>query len=174
MNKVVYRGRKEPLGWFWKIETKRGELGRLLGLPDESEVIHNALLDEGERNVLDVYFRNTNIPPNFFLGLHSGTLIETATLANVTEPAQAGYARSLIARNTTDWGAPTLNAGDFQTTATQESFNAAATWTPVSEVFLASTSGGALGPVILSAALSTLRSLVSGDTLNVTLTVKAQ
>ena len=174
MSESIIRGRSEPLGWYWRFETRRGELGRLLGLPDEVEVVHNALLDEGERNVLDVYFRNNLAPANFFLGLHSGALAETHTLTNVVEPSQSGYARQQIARNTTDWGAPALDAGDYKTTASQESFAAAATWTPVNECFLASTSGGTSGSVILSAALSTFRSLVSGDTLNVTLSVKAQ
>ncbi len=165
--------KRQPLGFFWKVDTKRGKLGRALGLSDISEIVHNSLLDSGEEMVLNTFFRNTLAPTEFYLGLHSGTLTETQSLANVVEPSQAGYARSLIARNTTDWSAPTLAAGDFQTTASMETFTAAATWTPVSECFLASTSGGALGPVILSAALSTLRSLVSGDQLQVTLSVKA-
>ena len=166
---------KIRLGWYWKADLIRGELGRALGFENEyGPWEHNALLDEGERNVLDVYFRNNLAPANFFLGLSSSTLSETQTLANAIEPSQSGYARNQIARNTTDWGAPTLNAGDFQTTATQEAFDAAATWTPVTEIILVSTSTGASGSVLLTAALSTTRSLVSGDRLNVTLTVKAQ
>lgn len=175
MNEYTVSGaRGRPFGWNWTISTKRGPLGRALGLLDESETVHNALLDEGERNVLDVYFRNNLAPTAFYLGLHSGALGETQTLANVVEPSQSGYARSLIDRNTTDWTAPTLDGGDMKTTATQESFVAAAVWTPVNEIFLASTISGAVGSVILSAQLSTFRSLVSGDTLNVTLSIKAQ
>lgn len=172
---IARRGNKRvPMGWFFKVDVVRGELGRALGLEDSRDIVHNALLDEGERNVLDVYFRNNLAPASFFLGLHSGALAETHTLTNVVEPSQAGYARQAIARNTTDWGTPALDAGDYKTTATQESFGAAATWTPVNECFLSSTSAGASGSVLLSAALSTFRSLVSGDTLNVTLSVKAQ
>ena len=173
---ISSRGKdKIRLGWYWKVDTIRGELGRALGLEDDiGPWEHNALLDEGERNVLDVYFRNNLAPVQFYLGLSSTTLSETQTLANAIEPSQSGYARQLIARNTTDWTAPALDAGDMKTTATQESFVAAATWTPVTELILVSTSGGTSGSVLLTAALSTTRSLVSGDTLQVTLSVKAQ
>ena len=172
---VSKREKKIRLGWYWKADTIRGELGRRLGLQDEyGPWEHNALLDEGERNVLDVYFRNNLAPASFFLGLSSTTLSETQTLANAIEPSQSGYARQTIARNTSDWSAPALDAGDMKTTATQESFVAAATWTPVTEIILTSTSAGSNGSVLLTAALSTTRSLVSGDTLNVTLSVKAQ
>jgi hypothetical protein len=165
---------EERLGFWWEFTCRRGDYGRRLGLEDWHEVVHNALLDEGERNVLDVYFRNQNAPGQFYLGLHSGDLAETATLANVVEPSQAGYARQLIERSTTGWPTLALDTGDYQVESTQESFNAAATWTPVNRAFLASTATGAVGSVILEAALSTTRALVSQDTLQVTLRVKAQ
>lgn len=170
-----WREERKRLGLRFRLLCHRGELGRLLGLDDWEETTDNALLDEGERDILNIYFRNTTGPANFFMGLHSGTLAETHTLANVVEPAQAGYARQQIARSTAGWNAPSLDAGDYKVTqAAASSFNAAATWTPVSEIFLASTSAGAVGSVILSAPLSTLRSLVSGDRLDVTLSMKLQ
>lgn len=184
-NEVVTSGRRtrgrradlpphQRLGFWWTIECKRGEHGRSLGLEDWSETVHNVLLDEGERNVLDLYFRAQNAPPTFYLGLHSGSLSDTSTLANVVEPSQSGYARQEITRNTTGWPTLALDAGDFQAESTQETFTAAATWTPVNKIFLASQSTGAVGSVLLEADLSTVRALVSQDTLNVTVKVKAQ
>lgn len=170
---VSGRGR-EPLGWFWEVRLTRGEYGRSLGLEDEEEVAHNVLTDEGERNLLDVYFRNQNAPPEFFVGLHSGDLSDTSTLADVVEPSQSGYARKQLARNTTGWPTLALDAGDYQVEGASVVFTAAATWTPVNRMFLASQSTGAVGAILLEAALSTTRSLVSQDSLTVTPKAKAQ
>lgn len=169
------KGEGPGFGFWWHFDLKRGEYGRSLGFEDASWDVHNALLDEGERNVLDVYFRNNLVPAGpFFVGLHSGALGETATLANVVEPSQSGYARQSIERSTVGWPTLALDAGDFQAESTTEVFTAAATWTPVNKMFLASTSTGAVGSVILEADLSTVRALVSQDTLNVTIRAKGQ
>ena len=166
---------RDPLGFYWEIEYIPGPASRAAGLQYGKEIVHNILLDEGERNLLDVYFRAANVPTGgFFVGLHSGVIAETDTLAQIVEPSQLGYVRKALARNTTDWGAPALDAGDFQSTAVLVAFVAAATWTQVNRMFLASTSTGAVGSVILEAALSIPRTLASEDTLNVTAKAKAQ
>lgn len=180
MQEIAVSGRRagsgeRRLGFWWHFELKRGEHGRSLGLEDESWYVHNALLDEGERNVLDVYFRANLVPAGpFFLGLHSGSLAETATLANVVEPSQLGYARQSIARSTAGWPTLALDAGDFQAESAQVVFTALAAWTPVNKMFLCSSSAGSVGSVILEADLSTVRALVSQDTLSCTARVKAQ
>jgi hypothetical protein len=167
--------RAAPLGWYWEVEYIPGPASRAAGRLYSKETIHNVLTDEGERNLLDTYFRNNNVPPAFFVGLHSGDLSDTSTLANVTEPSQAGYARKTLARNTTDWGAPALDAGDYQTTGLTVVFTSAFTsWTPVNKMFLASQATGAVGAILLEASLQVTRILASEDVLNVTPKAKAQ
>lgn len=163
----------QRLGFWWHFELTRGEHGRSLGLEDESWTEHNVLLDEGERNLLDDYFRGQNAPPAFYAGLHSGSLVDTSTLANIIEPTQLGYARQLMARSTGGFPTLALDAGDYQVESLQVTFVAAATWTPVNKMFLASQVSAVVGAVLLEADLSTVRSLVSQDSLQLQARVKA-
>jgi hypothetical protein len=166
--------RNERLGFYWQVEVKRGPFGKSLGLEDTVDFFHNLFIDEGERNVLDVYFRNQNASATFYMGLHSGSLATNATLANVSEPGQADYARQLLNRNTTDWPTLSFDGADWSVTSKNVVFAPSSTWLPVNRLFLASQSSGAIGSVILEAPLAALRALVSQDTLTITATVKAK
>lgn len=167
--------RSERLGFFWEVEYIPGPYSRSLGLRREKELTHNVLLDEGERNLLDDYFRGQNAPPTFFLGLHSGDIAETATLANITEPTQAGYGRKQLARSTAGWPTLALDAGDFQVTGATVTFESNFTsWLKVNRIFLASQQTGSVGSVLLEAPLTITRELASQDTLQITPRIKAQ
>lgn len=159
-----------PLGWFWEVEHWHHEDGKSELL--YREIPHNTLVDEGEQNVLDLYFRGQNAPNNFKLGLTSTTLSDTSTLANAVsgEPVQAGYARLSYARDTTDWPTLEFTGGDYRVSGLQKSVFAEAAWSPVIRIFLTSNSvaGATVGPLLLYADLSTTRSLVSGDELKIT------
>lgn len=162
-------------GTRFRFKLERGPYSRSLGYQDEQWISDNLILQEGERNVLDSYFRNQNNPPQFFLGLHSGSLTETATLANVVEPSQSGYARILYNRNTTDFPTLVATAGDdFRVEGAAKVFTAAATWTPVNKMFLASLQTGLVGSLIVEADLGAVRALLSQDTLTVTPKITAQ
>src|SRR5436853_2589823 len=58
----------------------------------------NGLMDDGEQNMLDSYFRAQNTPTSFYLGLGNnggtpGIPAETTALSGITEVSGTGYAR---------------------------------------------------------------------------------
>ena len=137
----------------------------------------NALTDEGEIQILDVYFANRNQPAgDFYMGLGTNgqtgttfppTLADTNTLANITELTGTSYARIATARAiTTGW---TL-AGSTMTTVTK-TFTAGGTWTAGRFAFLCDVASGTAGKLICTTALSVERLLVVSDQLNVSIAV---
>lgn len=137
----------------------------------------NALTDEGEINMLDVYFAARNLPAgDFYMGIgtngQSGTtfpptLADTNTLANITEMAGTGYARIQTARAITTGF--TL-AGSTMTSVTK-TFTAGGTWAAGRFVFLCDVASGTAGKLICHAALSVERLLVINDQLNVSVAI---
>jgi hypothetical protein len=148
------------------------------GSPADLEIVHsqlwtpNALADEGEKDILDVYFDDVAVRTNTYFRLFNDTPLETDTLATLTgEVTGTGYAGIAVARGT-DWSDPTLDAGDMQTTTTTKQFSAGGTWTDATQLVLATVGSGTAGLFLAWAALSTTRTLTNGDTLDVTLAVK--
>ena len=72
----------------------------------------------------------------------------------------------------TDWTDPALDSGDMQTVTPTKTFTATGTWTAATQLVLATVGTGTAGLFIAWAALSATRTLVNGDTLDVTLAVK--
>lgn len=141
----------------------------------------NALMNEGEQEFIELFFRNNASfgagPFHFGLGNNGGSPgipAETATLSTITEVSGSGYARVSVARGTTDWGAATLDSGDYQTTSATKSFNATGNWTAADYLFLTDVSSGTSGNLIAAVALSASRTLVNGDRLDVSMIVKIQ
>lgn len=180
-----------PTHWKFRHESGDGQLlwasgigdlehyGIEVGSPDWEAVLRdqlwipNALADEGEEIILDVFLRGATAPTSLYVGLLSATPTDTTTLATMTELAVAnGYARIAIARNTTDWPTLALNSGDFMATSVAKVFTATGTWTGATYAFLTGASSGTTGDFIAYTALSGTRTLVNGDTLTVTHTVK--
>jgi len=146
-----------------------------------AENLPNALMDEGEQQVLEIFFRNNSglgASPFFFgLGNNGGTPgvpAETVTLAGITEVSGTGYARIAVVRGITDWGATALNAGDYQTSSTTKQFQATGTWTAADYLFLCDIVSGTAGKLLVTVALSTSRLLVNGDKLDVSMVIKLQ
>lgn len=136
----------------------------------------NALADEGEADILNVYFLNTSAPTNFYVGLiNDATIAETDTLATmVGEPSGNGYARQLIERSATGWPTgPALDAGDMQITSSTETITAAGgTIGPVDNAILTDVASGTAGDLIAYVALTASRTLQDGDSLDVSFDVK--
>ena len=155
-------------------------LGSILaGDPVEAELVRaqlwtpNALIDEGEKSILDVYLDDVAvITTTYFRLANDGALVETDTLALLTnEVSGTGYGGIAVTRNT-DWTDPTLDAGDMQTTSSTKQFSATGTWTAASELIWATVISGTAGLFLGWVALSATRNLVNGDTLDVDLAVK--
>ena len=130
----------------------------------------NLFHDEGEQALLSAYF-DTDLagfgapPANLYIGLRSGTLAEADTLATITEVTGTGYARSAV--ETTTGFTLSQVTGDYRATSTSEVFTASGSWTAATALFVTTASTGTAGKLIASVALSTTRTLVSGDTLTV-------
>lgn len=131
----------------------------------------NVLTDEGENNLLDVYFRALNAPTNFYIGLANSTIAEASTLANITEAAASnGYARQLVERSATGW--PTL-AGSVVTSSTETFTASGGSIGPVTDAFVCDVVSGTAGLLIVGTALSTTRTLADGESLDVSFDVTA-
>jgi hypothetical protein len=155
------------------------------------EDAHNALYDEGEFGILDICFRGGAAPTTWYIGILFNTLSsappETATLAdipvNTREPDNVscpGYSsRGAILRDSSSNGWPTLvlSGGDYQITSKTVSWTALGNWsTPIRWMFLTTegTPRNSTGKLFSLAQLSADRTVLSGDTLNITYNLKLQ
>jgi len=132
----------------------------------------NALADEGEIDILDVYVEDQAVRATTFFRLYNDTPVETDTLATlVNEVTGTGYGGITVTRGT-DWSAPALDSGDGMSTSVVKTFTAGGTWTAATQLVWASVVSGTAGLFLAWAALSATRTLVNTDTLDVTLAVK--
>lgn len=175
-------GRGDSLIWASDGPRRSEEfaVGEILkGSPRDLEIIRsqlwspNALVDEGEGDMLDVYFGTQAVRATLYLRLYSdGGIVDTDTLATLTnEVTGTGYNGVAVTRGT-DWSAPALDAGDMLTTTSTKTFSATGTWTAADELVLATVQSGTAGLFLAWVALSTTRTLTSGDSLDTTLGVK--
>lgn len=169
-------------GWFDVEWTIQGEK-----FTDRAE---NQLYDQGEQDLLEVFFRAATAPTTFNIGLLKSTysILETDTMtqigpAELTNALDGGYsARQVVARDGTASGWPTssLQGGDWQITSLQVTWTATGAWTETAGyMFLMSggttTPANTTGKIIAVAALSPTRQLQAvNDTLKVTYNLKLQ
>jgi len=138
---------------------------------EAQDLILNALTNEGEVDILDVYFEDQAVRSSLYLRLYNDMPTESDTLATLTgEVSGTGYAGITVTRGT-DWSAP---AHDTGTTTSTKTFTAGGTWTAASELVLATVASGTAGLFLASAALSQSRTLGNGDTLDVTLQISLE
>ena len=146
------------------------------------EDAHNALANEGESFILDTYFRGATAPSGFYLRLYNTTPTLTSTLSTLSasEPSTAnGYnvaSNNAIARSSATGGWPTLQltSSHYEVLSKTVTITASGgTGGPVTYAAIASSSDNT-GKLIAYAALSQSRTLSSGDSLNVTYTVRLQ
>jgi hypothetical protein len=133
----------------------------------------NAVADEGEKAILDVFYREqANVAK--YLALLTAAPSETTTMATMTElGAGVGYSRQQIAAG--DWSAPALDAGDMQTQAAEKTFGpATGAWaiTHVAIVTVASGTGGLFLQFLALSANPT--NIASGQSFKYTYRTKAQ
>jgi len=130
---------------------------------------------EGLQYILETAFtEEQSVPASFYLGLcEDASIAEDASLADLTELAAAdGYARNTIASDGTDWASATTGTNDWKITSLTQTFTASGTWNGATHTFLGTTTDDS-GKLVLAAALSVERFLVSGDTLQVSIVLTA-
>lgn len=143
------------------------------------EVQHNALANEGESSILDTYFRGAVAPTGYFLRLYNTTPGLTSTLSTLaaSEPTTAnGYnpANQGLARNSTDWPTLALVTSHYEVTSKTVTITASGgTIGPVTYAAVTTTSDNT-GKLVSYAALSSTRTLNSGDSLQMSYKVRLQ
>lgn len=173
---------RRPKGKRWSPTIGRGAVLDPDGsVAWQGEWVPNALLDEGEENVLNVWLRE-QADLNKFIGLVKATPAETDTMAwlaanEVFAPPLNGYARQQIAAG--DWSAPSLSSGDMQTSAAQKTFGPATSsaWTSLTGAVLvtaATGQGSGSGKFLLFVGLSGTTTINIGQSFLYTLSAKAQ
>ncbi len=140
------------------------------------ENVPNLLHDEGEQAILSAYF-DTDLsgfgapPASLYVGLRTSSpgIAESDALTTLTEVSGTGYARQAVS---TTAGFTLSQVSDaYRATSGNVVFTASGTWSAAAALFLCTVSSGTSGKLIASVALSTSRTLVSGDTLTITLYV---
>ena len=139
----------------------------------------NDLSDEGEIDILSVYFRDTSNPTTFYGRLYNDTPTNQDTLSTLSgEVSGTGYPGSpgvTWTAGTTDFGSIALDpptTGDAKTTSTTKTWTAASAWSPATYLALTTAQTGTSGLLIAYSALSATRTLASADTLDVSVAIK--
>lgn len=148
---------------------------------EDPDWMPNALMDEGEENILNDWLRE-QAALSKFLCLLTSAPAETDTMAvlatkEVFVPPLNGYARVQVAAG--DWGAPALDAGDMQSSAAEKTLGPAATlaWTGLTQVGLVTAATGQTagsGKFLLFIALSATTTVGIGQSLKYTIRAKVQ
>jgi hypothetical protein len=132
----------------------------------------NDLSNEGQSDMLDVYFRGASASANLFLRLYDDTPIRTDSLTDLTgETSGTGYAAISLERDGTDWPTLELAAPGTRVKTGTETFTAGGTWSDATSLVLATVGSGTSGLLIAYDALSTTRTLTDSDTLDVDMAV---
>lgn len=136
---------------------------------------HNTVVNVGLDDVLDKYFKGSTYTAAFYVGLTDGT---PTVAAGDTMSSHAGWAEVTAytegARQTLTLGS--VSSQSVSNTASKATFSINANTTVIGGAFLCtnSTKGGTSGTLYGAAALSAGdKSLDSGDTLQVTVTLTA-
>lgn len=139
------------------------------GAIQETDWIPNALMNEGERTVLDSFLRNQNNPTTFYVRLFAKAASLTDSLKSMSDGGEpgglAGYAPQQIERSTVGW--PTLNNDGLNMAALSKvvTFGPATSTWPTVQTAVLSTSSDNTGFLIDATTLSQTRQLLSGQTL---------
>jgi hypothetical protein len=129
------------------------------------ERIHNLVTTVGKNDLLDKYFKGSAYTASWFLGL-KGT---GSAAAGDTAASHAGWSEvNPYSGNRPAITFGTSSAGSNTATAVSYTINATAT---VAGAFVQSVNTGTTGILYSAGDFAASRSVVSGDTLNVTLTV---
>ena len=131
------------------------------------EEFENLVTTVGKTDIIDKYFKGATYTAAFFCGLKgTGTAVVGDTLASHAGWAEVTpYAgnRPAITFGTTSGGSNTATAVAFTINATQT----------VAGAFICTVNTGTSGTLYSAGDFAASRSVISGDTLNVTLTVSA-
>jgi len=130
----------------------------------------NILVDQGEKAVVDTFFRNNSsiyfASDNFWAGLYKGTISESTTLVTIpNEPSGNGYIRLQIERSTVGFPIIDQYEGHWRVTSKEVSLTAVGgDIGPINGAFLC-TSLDNSGILIGAVAIDPERTIIAGDTI---------
>lgn len=134
-----------------------------------AETFHNTVTTAGKTDLIDKYFKGSAYTAAWFLGLKgAGTAVVADTLASHaswSEVTPYTGNRPAITFGSTSAGSNTATAVSYSITVAGP--------TTVAGAFVASANTGTTGTLYSAGDLAASRSVVAGDTLNITLTVSA-
>lgn len=152
-------------------------------LYEDPDWMPNALLNEGEELILNVFYRE-QANASKYLALLTAAPAETDTMAflaanEIKALGTDGYPANRVNIASGDWAAPTLASGDYQTTATEKTIGPASSnpWTAITGVVLVTGQTGVLagsGKMLNYIALANAQSVSVPNSFKYTLSVKAQ
>ncbi len=138
----------------------------------------NMLVNEGQKSILDTYFRARDSvyfgSTNFYIGLCNGSVSKTTILSTIpNEPAVAfGYSRLLLERSVVGWPVIEMNEGDWRIVSKELEFSAVGgDFSAVNGAFLA-TSSDNVGSLVGSLTFGIEREILAGDSCTVQLRAK--
>lgn len=140
----------------------------------------NILVDQGEKTILDVFFRGKDslyfldlVNPKFYIGLHKGTILESTILATIpNEPSGNGYSRLACERSDIGWPTIGQHEGDYRVVSKELSITASGgSIGPINGAFVG-TSLDNSGSLIGAVAMIIERTVLAGDTIVFQLRVK--
>jgi len=137
------------------------------------EEVENLITTAGATDLLDKYFKGSTYTAAWYVGLYKGT----GTLAaGDTSSSHAGWTDSTDYSNANrpTWTGGTATSGSVDNSGSPAVFNINATATILGAYLISNnTKGGTTGVLYGEAAFGSSRSVISGDTLNVTVTLTA-
>lgn len=146
----------------------------------EGNILHefereNALVNEGERVLLNAFFRGTEVPTSFYIGLCYGEYSEENQLVHIAnEPTGNGYSRQLIERSIIGFSTIELHEGDYRITSKELSIEASGgSIGPVDKAFLCTSSDASGNLLSIVNFPGGSRTIASGETLTFSLKIKA-
>jgi hypothetical protein len=135
------------------------------------EEVPNTIMVVGANDALTQYFKGSTYTAAWFVGLSTGTTFSTAD----TSASHAGWTEYANYSQPTRpaWTGGTASAGSISNSASQAVFSINGAGGTVGSAFMISnnTISGSTGILYGGAALSSSRTLASGDTLNITVTL---
>jgi len=139
----------------------------------------NILVDEGEKAIVDTFFRGNDSQyfssSNFYIGLYNGTISEDTTLATIpNEPSGNGYSRLACERSSVGFPLLEQHEGDWRVVSKELSLTASGgNIGPFNGTFIA-TSEDNTGSLIGAVAMPIQRTILDGDTAIFQLRIKVK
>ena len=171
-------GNSDAAGAGWPGEFRGGD--NSTGTMDMGAVMNEGatptgLADEGEEWAIKVLLsEEASVPINFEIGLATASPDEDDSEGDIAEVTGTGYSRQTVASNNADWQASFGGDNDWISYAKAQYIAGASDWDPASHWFLLTKPAVGDQKLVAYGALDNTRTLTSGQSMILTLTLRAR